>query len=159
MKFGKCLLFVILFFSYFVNSQSKGGNGDGIIIGRVIHHKTEKPLEYVSIKLLSFKDSSVLTGVYTDSEGKFNLENLTFGSFILKISMTGFETQFVAPVSVSATSKLYNIGTLKLTPNKEVALEGVKVIGKSDVLTTESTRKFIMYRKIYQSKEEQQMIF
>lgn len=141
MRTAQYILISFLFLSSFVRAQNKTNNGEGILIGRVIHSSTEKPLEYVSIKLLSSKDSSVLAGVYTDSDGKFNLENLAFGSFILKINLTGFETQFISPVIFSATTKLFNAGTIKLSPAKEVALEGVKVVGKSDVLTTGIDKK------------------
>jgi outer membrane receptor protein involved in Fe transport len=141
MQFRKLFLLTCLFFSFFVHSQSKVGNGDGILIGKIIDKKTEKPLEYVSVKLLLSRDSALLTGVYTDPEGKFNLENLPFGSFLLKISLTGFEPQFISPVTFSATTKLFNAGTIKLNPDKEIALEGVKVIGKSDVLTAGIDKK------------------
>ncbi|MBM3186599.1 MAG: TonB-dependent receptor, partial [Bacteroidetes bacterium] len=141
MRTAQYILISFLFLSSFVRAQNKSGNGDGILIGRVIHEKLEKPMEYVSIKLLSSKDSSVIAGVYTDSDGKFNLENLAFGSFILKINLTGFETQFISPVIFSETTNLFNAGTIKLSPAKEVVLEGVKVVGKSDVLTTGIDKK------------------
>jgi outer membrane receptor protein involved in Fe transport len=131
----------ILFLSSFVRAQNKTGNGDGIIIGRVINAQTEKPMEYVSVKLLTLKDSLVLSGVYTDDDGKFNLENLANGSFLLKISLSGFETQFISQVTFSATTKLFNAGSIKLSQDKMVALESVKVIGKSDVLTTGIDKK------------------
>ena len=134
-------LLSFLFFSFFVRAQNKSGNGDGIIIGRVINAQTEKPMEYVSVKLLTLKDSLVLSGVYTDDDGKFNLENLAYGSFLLKISLSGFETQFISQVTFSATTKLFNTGSIKLSQDKVVALESVKVIGKSDVLTTGIDKK------------------
>jgi hypothetical protein len=78
MRTVKYILLFFLTFCSFVRAQNKSvnGNGDGILIGRVIHSITEKPLEYVSIKILNLKDSAVLAGVYSDPDGKFNLENL-----------------------------------------------------------------------------------
>jgi hypothetical protein len=70
-----------------------------------------------------------------------NMDNLPFGTFILKISLMGLESKFISPVLLTANTKLVNIGTIKLSPNKEVVLKDVKVVGKSDVLTTGIDKK------------------
>ncbi|MFN5786626.1 MAG: carboxypeptidase-like regulatory domain-containing protein, partial [Flavobacteriia bacterium] len=59
--------------------------GDGIVSGRVLDKITDTPIEYVSIKLFSIKDSSIVAGIFTDSEGKFILENLPYGSYYAKV--------------------------------------------------------------------------
>ena len=138
----KAITFLIFILTNIIlYSQNKIINGDGIAIGRVLNAQTEKTMEYVSVKLLAIKDSTIISGVYTDADGKFSLESLPYGTFILKISFAGFEPLFVSPVTFTANSKLFNIGTVKLIPDKEVALKTVKVIGKSDVLMTGIDKK------------------
>ncbi len=136
------LIFLIILFPLSIAfSQNKPNQGEGSLFGKVINEQTDKAIEYVSLKLLSQTDSSVISGVYSDADGKFNMDNLPFGTFILKISLMGLESKFISPVLLTANTKLVNIGTIKLSPNKEVVLKDVKVVGKSDVLTTGIDKK------------------
>ena len=70
-------LFSILFLitSFVVLSQKPASSGDASIFGKIIDEKTSQPIEYVAIRLLNVKDSSVISGLFTDVEGKFNFEN------------------------------------------------------------------------------------
>jgi outer membrane receptor protein involved in Fe transport len=135
------LFFIILSLFSVLNAQQKNASSEGVIIGKVLNSKTEQPMEYVSIKVLSIKDSAIITGVYSDESGKFSIESLPFGSYILKLSFAGFESYFVSPLTLSVNSKMFNAGTIKMTQDKEVELKTVKVIGKSDVLTTGIDKK------------------
>ncbi len=135
------LFFIILSIFSVLNAQQKNTGGEGVIIGKVLNSKTEQPMEYVSIKVLSLKDSAIITGVYSNESGKFSIESLPFGSYILKLSFAGFESYFISSLTLSVNSKLFNGGTIKLTQDKEVELKTVKVIGKSDVLTTGIDKK------------------
>lgn len=127
--------------SLFVVGQQKRLNGEGIIVGKVLDFKTEKPLEYVSVKLLSSSDSSIITGVYSDNDGKFSFESIPFGSYILKFTNTGFETNISEILKLSSDLKFINVGAIRLISDKNVELQTVKVTGKSDVLTTGIDKK------------------
>ncbi|MFN5877621.1 MAG: carboxypeptidase regulatory-like domain-containing protein, partial [Flavobacteriales bacterium] len=108
--------------------------GDGIVSGRVLDKINETPIEYVSIKLFSIKDSSIVAGIFTDSEGKFILENLPYGSYYAKVSFTGYVSKVIDDVKLSSTMKVANLGTLKLDLEKTGDLKEVKVTGQLDVL-------------------------
>ncbi len=56
------------------------------ITGLVKDRDTNEPLMEASVKLLAAKDSSFVSGVTTDLDGKFKLENIKKGSYLLEIT-------------------------------------------------------------------------
>ena len=55
---------------------SQNPSGEGIIFGKISDSKTATPLEYVSVRLFNQIDSSLVTGVFTTQNGKFNFERI-----------------------------------------------------------------------------------
>ena len=96
------------------NPGSRGVQADGVIIGKIIDDSTNKPIDYASIKLFSIKDSTLKMGIFTNADGKFNLEQVPYGNYYLKITYTGYETKQISDVAVSASIKIANIGTVQL---------------------------------------------
>lgn len=139
MKIFGTILF--LGFSLYAVAQQKRLNGEGVLIGKVLDSKTEKPLEYVSVKLLSKKDSSLVSGVYSEVDGKFSFESIPFGNYLLKFIHNGYETYLLDGIKLTSELKFINAGSIRLVSDKNVELQTVKVVGKSDVLTTGIDKK------------------
>ena len=138
----KLIITILLFaFSFAALSQKPTSSGDASIFGRIVDEKTNQPIEYVAIRLLNLKDSSIISGVFTDAEGKFNFENIAYKKYLLKISLTGFKSKIISDISVSGTAKIYNVGTVKLELDKTLQLEEVKVTGQMDVLKSGIDKK------------------
>lgn len=116
------------------NPASRGVQADGVIIGKIMDDSTNKPIDYASIKLFSIKDSTLKMGIFTNADGKFNLEQVPYGNYYLKITYTGYETKQISDVAVSASIKIANIGTVQLKPVNFKEIGEVKVVGKLDVL-------------------------
>jgi outer membrane receptor protein involved in Fe transport len=91
-------------------------------------------MEYVSFRLFSVKDSSVAAGVFTDPDGRFNLEQLTYGNFYGKLTFSGYETITINDIKITASIKSVNLGTYKMIIDKTIDFEEVKVVGQLDVL-------------------------
>lgn len=132
---------IFLFLSFVSFSQKPNSSGDATIFGKIIDEKTNQAIEYVAVRLLNVKDSSVVTGVFTDVDGKFNFENISYNKYLLKISSTGFQSKIINTISVSASAKIYNVGTVKLEVDKSMQLEEVKVVGQMDVLKSGIDKK------------------
>ncbi len=120
----------ILFFSGVIFAQS----ADGLISGKVVNGTSDTPLEYVSVKVYTQKDSTLISGIYTDVDGKFLLEKVPIGNYYLKIVFVGFDVSFVDNVLISSASRVYNTGIVKLFPVKQSDLQEIKVTGQVDVL-------------------------
>ena len=129
---------VLLFFCGFSFSQRAG---EGVILGKVISANTNTPLEYVKVKVLKSLDSSYVTGQYTDIEGKFNIEGLTYTSYLLQITFAGYDTIWVSDLIPTAELRLANAGELKLQVNNQRVLDEVIVQGKQDILKSGIDKK------------------
>ncbi len=132
---------IFLIFSFIIFSQKQNSSGDATIFGKIIDEKTNQAIEYVAIRLLNVKDSSVVSGVFTDVDGKFSFENISYNKYLIKISSTGFQSKIINKISVSASAKIYNVGTVKLDVDKSMQLEEVKVVGQMDVLKSGIDKK------------------
>jgi outer membrane receptor protein involved in Fe transport len=110
------------------------GQKDGILTGRIVDKLSDKPMEYVSFRLFSVKDSSVAAGVFTDPDGRFNLEQLAYGNFYGKLTFSGYETITINDIKISATIKSVNLGTYKMIIDKTIDFDEIKVVGQLDVL-------------------------
>jgi outer membrane receptor protein involved in Fe transport len=110
------------------------GQKDGILTGRIVDKLSDKPMEYVSFRLFSVKDSSVVAGVFTDPDGRFNLEQLAYGNFYGKLTFSGYETITINDIKISASIKSVNLGTYKMVIDKTIDFDEVKVVGQLDVL-------------------------
>jgi outer membrane receptor protein involved in Fe transport len=80
--------------------------GKGTVVGAVVDASNEKPIEFATISVHSAKDSSLLTGTITGSDGKFSIDNVPFGPFYLRASFIGYEK--------------FQSGVYKITPEKMV---------------------------------------
>ena len=126
-------LYIVAFLFIGISSISFGQK-DGILTGRIVDKLSDKPMEYVSFRLFSVKDSSVVAGIFTDPDGRFNLEQLAYGNFYGKLTFSGYETISINDIKISASIKSVNLGTYKMIIDKTIDFEEVKVIGQLDVL-------------------------
>lgn len=123
-----------LFFSLSFGQNSKNQPGDGIVSGRVLDKVSDVPMEYVSFRLFSIKDSSIVAGIFTDADGKFVLENVPYGTFYGKLSFSGYKTIETDVIKISAAFKVANLGVFKLEIDTIKQIDEVKIVGTLDVL-------------------------
>lgn len=131
MRFLSIFTFVIL--TSFSWSQAPPSQNNGALDGQVFDSLTKKTLEYVSIRVCKSTDTSVIGGIYTDENGKFVLENLPYGTFIIRLSQSGYNDKFIPNIQLSAVKPLRKLGNIGLSTDAE-ELGEVNVIGKQDVL-------------------------
>ncbi|SIN67320.1 outer membrane beta-barrel family protein [Chitinophaga niabensis] len=111
-----------------------GGPGGGAmpqigqIYGKLVDAQTKQAVEYASVALLRAKDSSVVTGMLSKGNGDFNLENLPFGAFLVRINFMGYKTIFKR-VTVTPQTMSQDLGNIKLEANAK-SLEEVNVTGQ-----------------------------
>ena len=144
---NKLLLSLFLFTSYLTFAQKPTKQEDGLITGKIIDATSTKPLEYVSFRLFKQNESKVIAGIFSDNTGKIVLENVPNGIFYAICSFTGYETDTIKDISISASLKVFNLGTIKLTQNT-TNLKEFEVVGNMDVL------KAGIDKKIYNVAED-----
>jgi hypothetical protein len=115
--------------------------GEGVVLGKVVDQLKKKPLEYVKVKLMDPKDSSIILGQYTNDEGKFNFENLPYKLYLVSISFAGFETVFIQNSEPKNDLRIVNLGIVELVPNNQKVIDEITVLGKQDILKSGIDKK------------------
>lgn len=115
--------------------------GEGVVLGKVVDQLKKKPLEYVKVKLMDPKDSSIFLGQYTNDEGKFNFENLPYKLYLVSISFAGFETVFIQNSEPKNDLRIVNLGIVELVPNNQKVIDEITVLGKQDILKSGIDKK------------------
>ncbi|NIG54000.1 TonB-dependent receptor domain-containing protein [Chitinophaga sp. Cy-1792] len=100
----------------------------GHLYGKLLDGATNKPIEYASVAVLKAKDSSVVTGMLTKSNGDFSLENLPFGPLVIRINFMGYTT-ITKKVTITKETLEQDLGNIKLQPNTKM-LNSVEVTGQ-----------------------------
>ncbi len=117
------------------------GQANGVISGRVMESVSGEDLEYVMVRLLKSSDSSVVQGIYTGADGKFVLENVPKGDFLLKISLTSYTTTYINDVVMTTNAAVFNVGAVKLAKQQIKDLDEVKVEANRDALNVGIDKK------------------
>lgn len=124
--------FLLLCSSIFAQQQ-------GTIITGVIVDKTSKStVEFANVELLSSKDSAVIKGTITDAKGKFNLEQVKSGNYLLRYSFIGYEKTVMA-ISVGDRLRI-NLGSLPIALLVD-PMNNVTVTATKPLLNTSIDRK------------------
>lgn len=122
----------LLFFCYFlfvnVLFSQNNNKGEGRLLGILIEDKTGVPLPYASV-ILKSDNGEIIEGVITEESGKFLIENIPMGDYMLEISYLGFET-YSNRTSFKDVSNEINLGSIRL---KEDETQLNEVLIKSEI--------------------------
>lgn len=132
-EMNKLFLTLFILSSCALLAQKSGKQDDGLITGKIIDENSSKPLEYVSFRLFKENESRVIAGIFTDNTGKINLENVPQGAFYAICSFTGYLIDTIRDISITSNLKVFNLGTIKMTPSTK-NLKEFEVVGNLDVL-------------------------
>lgn len=112
------LLMLLLCFFTKGFSQSK--------ITGIAQETNSEALPFANVLLLNPGDSSLVKGTISDESGKFLLENIQSGKYLLTITMVGYEQSYL---QVNTSSSNLDLGILKINPlSKE--LKEITVVAK-----------------------------
>ena len=82
------------------------------VSGTVIEEDTNEPVYSASVVLLK-PDSTLVTGVSSNMDGKFSIGNVTPGKYIFRITFVGFKPYY-KDLQLRASQKNVPMGTIKL---------------------------------------------
>ncbi|MDP4290517.1 MAG: TonB-dependent receptor [Bacteroidota bacterium] len=106
--------------------------------GSVTEGTTNKPLQFASVSLLTVKDSTLVKGGITNTNGNFIFSNVNSGTYKLRVSFLGYNT-IRKIITVKATPITQNLGNFILDEGKSLMNEVVitatlPVLVKKDTL-------------------------
>ena len=140
MKLIRLSFFLIIFLSGVSYSQNSS-QGEGMIMGRIVNSINDKSMEYVTVRLFLEKDSSLIAGIYSDSEGKFLFDKLVLGTYYLKFSFAGFLAKRSESLTITSNLKMLNLGTISMELDKTLQIGQVDVVGQASILNAGIDKK------------------
>lgn len=99
------------------------------VSGKIIDSVTHQPLQAASVTILRASDSTVITGIYTDNNGKFYISFSSSDPALLSISYLGYQPA-LSPLRFKNGNNI-NLGKILLSPLKNT-LQGVTVVAEKE---------------------------
>lgn len=127
----KNLIFLGLVFCFKAFSQ---------LTGTVVDSTSSAPLEYATLAVFKGLDGELVTGVITDSDGKFYIEDLKKGNYAIEASFIGYGTKKLQNVRITQNRQFLDLGSISLVPSR-LFLEEVEVTGQRSTLITKIDRQ------------------
>jgi outer membrane receptor protein involved in Fe transport len=137
----KFLLLIPLISVIAFAQQRQGNFPGGSISGKVIDSSTKHTIEYANIVVFSLKDSTMVTGGVTNSEGLFNLTIDRPGIFKVEIRFIGYDTE-VIEAAIGRGNFNIDLGEIQIHPTA-LLLENIVVEGDRAPVTYEIDKKII----------------
>ncbi len=102
----------------------------GMIEGTVLDSTTNKPIEYVSVSLVSIRTNDIVTGGISNPKGEFHINDIPLGQYNVVIEFIGYTPKTVGPILLSPRGEgiEQNLGQLYLSSTSlelsEIDVEG-----------------------------------
>lgn len=133
------LIFIFVVIMFFL-TQSLNAQTRGTINGAVIDSLSNQPIEFASVSLLKVSDSTAVTGGMTDKKGEFELSDIPFDSYVVRISSVGYKTKNLRPITIN--SKQIKVDQRKIfLVSTEVNLDEISVTSNKIMLNNSIDRK------------------
>ncbi len=120
------IVFTILFALGYLHVSSQSLTGE-------VYGADKAPVEFATIRLFNRSDSTVAGGAISDSLGKFEVNNFSFGEYYVKITFSGHEP-YIRDLVFDELNKTIELGVIVLQIDKTLELEGVIAKGSLDIL-------------------------
>lgn len=134
-------LFILATVAMIMPQERSGNFQGGTISGRVFDSSSKVPIEYANIILLSQRDSSLITGTVTDTQGNFKLEKIRPGEFYLDVRFIGYMDKRTE-VAINRGSINIQLGDIFIDPSA-VNLDNVIIEGERSQLSYQIDKKVI----------------
>jgi hypothetical protein len=102
---------------------------NGLVSGKAVDNKGEA-VPFANVLLLNVKDSSMARGAVSDIEGKFVIEKIANGKYLISVRMMGFDNYVTAPFEITNENNTFKFDDIKMadasTKLKEVVVTAQK---------------------------------
>lgn len=87
--------------------------------GRVFDSSDNQPLPYSTVSIHHLPDSTILSGILTDNEGRFIFSGLQKGNYFVHVSFVGYSSLRI-PVLIGELNNIYDLGKIELVQISEL---------------------------------------
>ncbi len=137
--YNRKLFFFIFFSLCFFVSYTQKKSGKLSVSGFIIDKSSRQPIELASIQVFSKGETKNIKTVISDKKGKFIIDSVLAGTYLIKFSFIGF----MAPdkeLVIESQQMSINIGTIEMEQAGN-ELKEVSVTAKKALLNTSIDRK------------------
>lgn len=119
---------------------------EGTVSGSVIDSVSKQPVEYAAVSIISMKDSSVAGGMVTDETGKFKIEKLKPGKYVLRIKYIGYNEKLIRDIILSQASPVKNFDQVAISQATQ-NLNEVEITHYTEVMEANLDKRVINVEK------------
>ena len=131
---GKLMKTIIWKFCLLIFIYSNSVYANGIIKGSVYDAETNLTLQSARVSLLNYNDSTVIKGDICSKDGSFEIKDVKFDKYLLKISYIGYLTYWNNEINVSKNENKIDIGKISLVKS-ELQTSDVIVTAEKSLIT------------------------
>ena len=114
----------------------------GTVKGRVVDARTGENIEYANIALLKAKDSTLVNGTVSESNGSFVI-TAPYGRYLLRVTFIGYETYFHSqPVTLGDSRKEVNVGKVQLKAHAKT-MDAVEISAERSMVEYQLDKRVI----------------
>jgi outer membrane receptor protein involved in Fe transport len=139
--------FTVLFFGFSPALLAQPPSGErtppnliGEISGKITDAVTHTGLEYATVSLIRLRDSSVVSGMITDSTGIFHLKELPFGKYRLRVNYVGYKNYSNDSILITPRRPVLELGEVMLNSN-ETVMQTVEIEGTKSMIQITPEKK------------------
>lgn len=140
------VVLVMFLANIIVSAQNKNNENanliSGFIKGKVIDSSTKKVIDYANVSLFSVKDSSVINGTVSNSNGEFIITNVRPGKYYAKISFVGYKSTVITNINITSKSQAAELGLVSIVPSS-IQMSGVVVRADKEMIVTNLDKQVI----------------
>ena len=126
-------MFFALIFCLTLVKVSAQDTHKATINAKITDAQNNQTIPFATASLLHKTTKAVVKVAQTDVNGNLRMTDLPAGVYILKISYVGYQTMVRDPLPIT-TQKEINLGTIKMSPSKGLALQEVKITSQKSTM-------------------------
>ncbi|HSU17536.1 TonB-dependent receptor domain-containing protein [Longimicrobium sp.] len=119
--------------------------GPGEIRGSVVDGQSNAPIPAASVAV--YADSVLVAGALARPDGSFRIQGLRPGTYVMKVTMMGYETRTSARISITPAAARVNTGPIRLSRGA-VALQGITATADRQAATIAPDRNTYQSRQV-----------
>ncbi|MEO6252010.1 MAG: TonB-dependent receptor [Ferruginibacter sp.] len=116
--------------------------GKTSISGTIVDKTSQKPIEFVTVVLLNKKDSATIKGTISNKKGKFSIEEIAPGNYLVRYSYIGYNSAKAQELKISGEQQNISLGIVELNSD-------VKKLNEVVVSSSKATLNTSIDRKVY----------